>query len=166
VNAPELIWEGERDSGDRAAQLSSIFASGEVPSGVSILLDNSRVDIDIRSAWAFVTWAVSALMLWFASENWLLLVLVPFMVGAAIMQSFGRVSIIIRDSNVNIFEGVLGVGRRLKVPLSAIRRIEYCVKRGRGGSTAWILLNDGKFGRHLNQEQSRFVIAFLLEVLK
>jgi hypothetical protein len=105
-------------------------------------------------------------MLWFASENWLLLVLVPFMVGAAIMQSFGRVSIIIRDSNVNIFEGVLGVGRRLKVPLSAIRRIEYCVKRGRGGSTAWILLNDGKFGRHLNQEQSRFVIAFLLEVLK
>jgi hypothetical protein len=47
-----------------------------------------------------------------------------------------------------------------------IQRVEYAVKRGRGGSTSWIVLNDAKFGRHLNEEQIRFVIALLLDATR
>jgi len=105
-------------------------------------------------------------MIWFGiSSNWFLLVLAPFMMGAAIMQSLGRVSILVQDEHVRVFEGLGGVGRGISMPAHAIERVEYAVKRGRGGSTTWLAINDKKFGRHLNEEQKRFVIAFLLDSL-
>jgi hypothetical protein len=88
------------------------------------------------------------------------------MIGAAIMQSLGRVSILIKDERVRVFEGIGGIGRRIEIPLRGIRRVEYVVKRGRGGSTSWIVLNHAKFGRHLNEEQIRFVIALLLDATR
>jgi hypothetical protein len=170
----ELIWDSERDLGSQVAALARILESGKPPAGVSISLEDSQATIEIstRSAWAFATWAVSAIMVWFGltSDNWFLLVLAPFMAGGAIMQSFGKVSIVIADSEVRVFEGVAGIGRRVRMQLRSIQRIEYAVKRGRGGSTTWIVLNDGardiKFGRHLNDDQIRFVIAFLLDAMR
>lgn len=170
----ELIWDGERDLGSQVTALAWILESGERPAGVSISLEDSEAAIEIstRSAWAFATWAVSAIMVWFglASDNWLLLVLAPFMAGGAVMQSFGKVSILVNDSEVRVFEGVEGIGRRVRMQLRSIQRIEYAVKRGRGGSTTWIVLDDGtrdiKFGRHLNDDQIRFVIAFLLDAMR
>lgn len=165
----ELIWDGERDSGTRAAALVAGLQSSQPPEGVSVSLRESHVfvEIPIRSYWAFATWSVSAIMIWFGIEsNWFLLVLAPFMIGAAIMQSFGRVSILIQDARVSVFEGLGGVGRETRVPLGAIQRVEYAVKRGSGGSTTWIMINDRKFGRHLNEEQKRFVIALLLDATR
>jgi hypothetical protein len=136
------------------------------PEGVSVSLRQSHIFIEIptRSYWALATWMVSALMIAFGlAENWLLLALAPFMMGAAVMQSLGRVSILVQDERVRIFEGVGGIGRHIEIALRDIRRVEYAVKRGRGGSTSWIVLNDVKFGRHLNEEQIRFVIALLLD---
>jgi hypothetical protein len=165
----DLIWDGERDSGQRGADLVEELQFRQRPEGVSVSLRESHVFIEIptRSYWALATWMVSALMIVFGlAQNWLLLVLAPFMMGAAIMQSLGRVSILIKDETVRIFEGVGGVGRHIEMPLRAIQRIEYSVKRGRGGSTSWIILNDAKFGRHLNEEQTRFVIALLLDATR
>jgi hypothetical protein len=108
-------------------------------------------------------------MIWFGltSDSWFLLVLAPFMMGGAIMQSLGKVSILIKDAKVRVFEGVGGVGRRLEMPIGTIRRVEYAVKHGRFGSTTtWIVLNDVKFGRHMNDEQIQFVIAFLLDATR
>jgi hypothetical protein len=111
-------------------------------------------------------------MIWFGltSNNWFLVVLAPFMVGAAIMQSLGSTCIVFRDEQVRVFEGVAGIGTRRKMALRAIRRVEYAAKHGRGGSTAWIVLQDErrsvKFGRHLNDEQTRFVIALLLDAVQ
>jgi hypothetical protein len=175
VQSPELLWDGQLDSGDRVAELTADLASCEPPLGVSASASRTHafVEIATRSNWAFVTWAVSAVMLWLGrtTDNWFLLVLFPFMAGAAIMQTWGRVCIVVKDGQVSVFEGIGGVGRRHDIPLRAIERVEYAVKRGRGGSTAWIVLNlvlDGagrqvKFGRHLNEAQIRFVIAFLLD---
>jgi len=135
---------------------------------VLVYLDDSGIDFDIRSFWALATWAVTALMLWFGltSDNWFLLVLAPFMMGAAMMQSFGQVRIRVKGEQLAVFEGVAGIGKRIEMPLHAIQRIEYVVKRGRGGSTSWIVINDGsrsaKFGRYLNDAQERFAMAFLL----
>jgi hypothetical protein len=170
----ELIWDGERDLGSQVTTLARILESGRPPAGVFVSLEDSLATIEIstRSAWAFATWAVSAIMVWFGliSDNWLLLVLAPFMAAGALMQSFGKVSILVNDSEVRVFEGVAGIGRRVQMTLRSIQRIEYAVKRGRGGSTTWIVLNDGardiKFGRHLNEEQIRFVIASLLDAMR
>jgi hypothetical protein len=166
----ELIWDGERDLGSQVTALARILEASQPPAGVSVSLDDAQATIEIstRSAWAFATWAVSAIMVWFGltSDNWLLLVLAPFMAGGAIMQSFGKVSILVADSEVRVFEGVAGIGRRVKMPLRGIQRIEYAVKRGRGGTTTWIVLNDVKFGRHLNDDQIRFVIALLLDAMR
>jgi hypothetical protein len=163
----ELIWDGELDSGRRTAELVADLKAGNPPAGVSVSRTHSFVEIPTRSYWAIATWAVSAIMIGFGltANNWLLLVLAPFMLSAAIMQSFGRVSILIADAQVRVFEGIGGVGRSFRLPLAAIGRVEYAVKHGRGGSTSWIVLNDRKFGRHLNEEQKQFVIAFLLESL-
>ena len=164
-----LIWDGELDSGQRTRELVDELGRSQYPAGVSVSLRESHAFIEIptRSYWAFASWAVSALMIGFGlASNWLLLVLAPFMVATAIMQSLGRVSILIQDQRVSIFEGIAGVGRRMSVPLRAIQHIEYAVKRGRGGSTSWIVLNDAKFGRHLNEEQIRFVIALLLDAAR
>jgi len=165
----ELIWDGELDSGQRGAELVADLESRQYPAGVSISLRASHVFVEIptRSYWAVATWTVSMLMIGFGlASNWFLLVLAPFMIGAAIMQSLGRVSILIKDERVRIFEGVGGVGRRIEMPLGGIRRVEFAVKRGRGGSTSWIVLNDVKFGRHLNEEQIRFVIGLLLDATR
>lgn len=165
----ELIWDGELDLGQRGAELVNELQSRRRPAGVSVSLKASHafVEIPTRSYWALVTWTVSALMIWFGlASNWYLLVLAPFMIGAAIMQSLGRVSILIKDQRVRIFEGVGGIGRKIEMPLRGIQRVEYAVKRGRGGSTSWIVLNDAKFGRHLNEEQIRFVIALLLDATR
>lgn len=161
----ELIWDGELDSGPRIAALVADLQSGNRPAGVSVSEKHSFVEIPTRSYWAVATWTVSAIMIAFGltANNWMLLVLAPFMISAAIMQSFGRVSILIRDAHVRVFEGIGGVGRSFRLPLAAMQRVEYAVKHGRGGSTSWIVLNDAKFGRHLNEEQKRFVIAFLLQ---
>jgi len=148
--------------------------SGRFPKGVSIALKRSHafVEVSTRTLWALATWAVSAVMVWFGltSTNWFLLALAPFMMGAAIMQSLGRISILIRDEQVRVFEGVGGIGRRRVMALRRIERVEYAAKHGRGGSTAWIVLHDAdrdmKFGRHLNQEQIRFVIALLLDATR
>ena len=174
MNPPELIWDGERDSGSRREALVAGLESGRHPKGLSVSLTKSHAFIEIptRSGWAIVTWSVSAIMVWFGltSLNWFLLVLAPFMAAAAIMQSFGRVLILLREPEVRVFEGVGGIGRRLEMPLRSIQRIEYAVKRGRGGTTTWIVLSDGardlKFGRHLNDEQIQFVIAFLLDAAR
>ena len=165
----ELIWDGELDLGRRGAALVAELESRQYPAGVSVSLKASHafVEIPTRSYWALVTWTVSALMIWFGlASNWFLLVLAPFMMGAAIMQSLGRVSVLIKDERVRIFEGIGGIGRRIEIPLRGIRRVEYAVKRGRGGSTSWIVLNDAKFGRHLNEDQIRFVIALLLDATR
>jgi hypothetical protein len=165
----ELIWDGVLDAGQRGAELVDELQFRQHPEGVSVSLRASHAFIEIptRSYWALATWTVSALMLAFGlAENWILLVLAPFMIGAAVMQSVGRVSILIKDQRVRIFEGVGGVGRHIEMPLREIRRVEYAVKRGRGGSTSWIVLNDVKFGRHLNEEQIRFVIALLLDATR
>jgi hypothetical protein len=161
----ELIWDGELDSGRRIAALIADLEAGNPPAGVSISRTHSFVEIPTRSYWAIATWAVSAIMIAFGltANNWMLLVLAPFMLSAAIMQSFGRVSILIRDAHVSVFEGIGGVGRSFRLPLAGVQRVEYAVKHGRGGSTSWIVLNDAKFGRYLNEEQKRFVIAFLLQ---
>lgn len=162
----QLIWDGKPDSGARGAELVAGLQSNQPPEGVSVSLKESRVfvEIPIRSYWAIATSLVSAIMIWFGFEsNWFLLVLAPFMIGAAIMQSFGRVSILIQDERARVFEGLAGLGRRMRIPLRAIQRIEYAVKRGKGGSTTWIVVNDQKFGRHLNEQQKRFVIALLLD---
>jgi hypothetical protein len=162
----ELVWDGEIDTGTRRREL--LASLNKPPAGVLVFLDDSGLDISTQSAWAFATWAVTALMIWFGltSDNWFLLVLAPFMAGAAIMQSLGQVRIRIKDEELDIFEGVAGVGRRIRTLLSAIERVEYFVKRGRGGSTTWIVLHQGdrrvKFGRFLNDAQERFVIAFVL----
>jgi hypothetical protein len=174
VQSPELIWDGELDSGSREAALVSDLQSREPPVGTSISLRHSHtlIEITTRSWWALATWAVSLLMIWFGltSINWFLLVLAPFMIGAAIMQSLGRISILIRDERISVFEGVGGIGRRREMPLREIQRVEYAAKHGRGGSTAWIVLHDAdrkmKFGRHLNDEQIRFVIALLLDATR
>ena len=145
------------------------------PEGVSIGLNESHafVEIPTRSYWALVTWAVSALMIWFGltSDNWFLLVLAPFMMGAAIMQTFGRVSVLIKHEQVGVFEGVGGIGRRIQMSLRTIQRVEYAVKHGRANSTTtWIVLHadgrDVKFGRHLTEEQIQFVIALLLDAIQ
>ena len=161
----ELIWDGEVDSGRRMAALVADLQAGKPPVGVSVSQSHAFVEIPTRSYWAIATWTVSAIMIWFglSANNWMLLVLAPFMMAAAAMQSFGRVSILIRDGQVSVFEGVGGVGRRLRMPVLAIQRVEYVVKHGRGGSTSWIVLNGAKFGRHLNEDQKQFVIAFLLD---
>jgi hypothetical protein len=173
VHSPGLIWDGVLDTGSRAESLVADLQSSEPPAGVAISLRESHafVEISTRSWWAIATWAVSALMIWFGltSDNWFLLVLAPFMMGAAVMQSLGKVSILIKDQQLSVFEGVGGVGRRRRMPLGSIERVEYAVKRGRGGSTAWIVLHsdgrDVKFGRHLNEEQIHFVIACLLDAI-
>ncbi len=163
----QLIWDGEIDSGKRVAALAEILRLNPIPAGVH--RSACSVEISTRSAWAIVTWAVSAVMIWFGvtAENWYLLVLAPFMVGAAIMQSLGRICVLIRDGQVEVFEGVGWIGRRRKLPLGSFRSLEYAVKRGRGGSTAWIVIHgserDVKFGRHLNEEQIHYVLAFLLD---
>jgi hypothetical protein len=168
----ELFWNGKRDSGSRAETLVSRLQSREPPAGVQVILEDSRIDISTRSAWAFATWSVSAMMIWIGltSTNWFLLALAPFMIAAAIMQSWGRTSIVVQDERVRVFEGVGSVGRRNRVALRSITRIEYAVKNGNGGSTTWIVLHDGrreiKFGRHLNEEQIHFVIAFLLDATR
>jgi len=173
VKSPELIWDGELDSGNRAAALSVVLESGRFPAGISIALNpaHALVEVSTRSLWAVATWTVSAVMLWFGltSSNWFLLVLAPFMVGAAVMQSLGRICILVKDDQVSVFEGVGGIGWSREMPLSEIQRIEYAVKHGRGGSTAWIVLHDArrhmKFGRHMNDEQIHFVIALLLDAI-
>jgi hypothetical protein len=162
----ELIWDGESDSGQRGLELVDELQFRQHPEGVSVSLRASHafVEIPTRSYWALATWTVSALMIAFGlAENWILLALAPFMIAAAIMQSLGRVSILIKDERVRIFEGAGGIGRHIELPLRGIHRVEYAVKRGRGGSTSWIVLNDAKFGRHLNEEQIRFVIGLLLD---
>lgn len=174
MNSPALIWDGELDSGSREAALVADLGSREPPTGVSISLRESHafIEIETRSLWAFATWTVSAVMVWFGltSNNWYLLVLAPFMVGAAIMQSFGRICILVIDQRLNLFEGVGGIGWRREIALNTIQSVEYAVKHGRGGSTAWIVVHDGggdvKFGRHLNDDQIRFVIAFLLDAIR
>jgi hypothetical protein len=174
VHSAGLIWDGVLDSGSRIAALVADLASREPPAGVSISLTKSHafVEIATRSWWAIATWTVSALMVGFGvtSSNWFLLVLTPFMMGAAVMQSFGRICILLHDEQVNVFEGVGGIGRRREVSLRTIESVEYAVKHGRGGSTAWIVIHDGKrkvkFGRHLNDEQIHFVIAFLLDATR
>ncbi len=174
MQSPELIWDGELDSGSREAELVHKLQSREPPAGVSISLRPSHTFIEMttRSLWAIATWAVSGLMIWFGltSSNWFLLVLAPFMIGAAIMQSLGRLWILIKDEQLVLFEGVGGIGRRREMPLREIQRVEYAAKHGRGGSTAWIVLHDAdrkvKFGRHLTDEQIRFVIAFLLDATR
>jgi hypothetical protein len=174
VKSPELIWDGELDSGNREAALFVHLESGQFPKGVSVALNKSHafVEVSTRTMWALATWAVSGVMLWFGltSTNWFLLVLLPFMMGAAVMQSLGRICILIRDERVSVFEGVGGIGWRREMALRTIERVEYAVKHGRGGSTAWIVLHDAdrsmKFGRHLNDEQIRFVIALLLDATR
>ena len=174
MKSPELIWDGELDSGSREAALTVALESGRFPRGVSVSLNRSHafVEVTTRTMWALATWAVSLVMIWFGltSSNWFLLVLAPFMVGAAIMQSLGRICILIRDERIRVFEGVGGIGRRREMLLRAIERIEYAVKHGRGGSTSWIVLHEAdrdlKFGRHLNDEQIRFVIALLLDAAR
>jgi hypothetical protein len=165
----ELIWDGEPDSGQRGLELVDELQCRQHPEGVSVSLKPSHafVEIPTRSYWALATWTVSALMIAFGlAENWILLALAPFMIAAAIMQSLGRVSILIEDGRVCIFEGAGGIGRRIKMPLRGIHRVEYAVKRGRGGATSWIVLNDAKFGRYLNEEQIRFVIGLLLDATR
>ena len=167
----KLVWDGELDSGSRVEALAEILKFGQPPAGLAIsrAKSHSVVEACTRSWWAVATWAVSAIMIWFGltSSNWFLLVLAPFMMGAAMMQSVGRICILVRDEQVTVFEGVGGVGLRRRMPLREIERVEYAVKRGRGGSTAWIVIRDGgravKFGRHLNEQQIHFVIAFLLD---
>jgi hypothetical protein len=174
VGFPELIWDGKLDAGDREAELVADLQSREPPSGVSISLRDSHALIEIatRSWWALATWSVSAVMLGLglASENWYLLALAPFMIGTAVMQSLGRICILVQDEHVRLFEGVGGIGRRREIALSTIQSVEYAVKHGRGGSTTWIVVHDAgrdvKFGRHLNDEQTHFVIAFLLDAIR
>jgi hypothetical protein len=174
VHSPELVWEGEVDSGPRVAALVAGLQSSAPPKGVSVSLRDSHTFIEIptRSWWALATWTVSALMVWFGvtAENWYLLALSPFMMGAAIMQSLGKVSLLIRTGRLTVFEGIGGIGKRHEMQLGAIQRIEYAVKKGRGGSTAWIVIYDPtghlKFGQHLNEDQLHFVIAFLLDVTR
>jgi hypothetical protein len=168
----QLIWDGKLDSGSGAAALVADFRSHPVPEGLSISSDRTFVEGSTRSIWALATWAVSAVMIWFGltSDNWFLLVLAPFMVGAAVMQTLGTVRILIRDQQVTLFEGVGGIGLRRRMPLDSIQSVEYAVKRGRGGATAWIAIHQGKralkFGRHLTDEQRQFVIAFLLDAAR
>jgi hypothetical protein len=174
VHSPELIWDGVLDSGTRVAALVADLASTQPPAGVSISLAESHafVEITTRSWWAIATWVVSALMVGFGltSSNWYLLVLTPFMVAAAIMQSFGKICILVRDERVSVFEGVGGIGKRREIALRAIESVEYAVKHGRGGSTAWIVIHEAKrsvkFGRHLNEAQIHFVIAFLMDATR
>jgi hypothetical protein len=174
VHSPELIWDGAIDSGGRAEALMAGLQMRH-PEGLAIGLNplHAFVEIPTRSYWALVTWAVSALMIWFGltSDNWYLVVLSPFMIGAAIMQTFGRVCVLIKNEQVSVFEGVGGVGRRIQMPLRTIQRVEYAVKHGRGKSTTtWIVLHadgrDVKIGRHLNEEQIQFVIALLLDAIQ
>ncbi len=157
----QLIWDGELDSGARAAALAAIR---KYPPPPGVAVSRCFLEVSTRSLWALATWAVSGVMVWFGltSENWYLLALAPFMVGAAIMQSFGKISILVRDRQVILFEGVGGIGRRRMLP--AVHRVEYAVKRGRGGATAWIVIDGAKFGRHLTERQIEFVIAFLLGI--
>lgn len=167
----KLVWDGEVDAGTRAEQLAADLQLKEPPAGVSLAVNGSHslVEVETRSYWAFVTWAVTAIMIVFAwvSTNFLLLICAPFMMCGAIMQSWGRVSLLIRDEKIDIFEGIGGVGRRFNVDLSRISRLEFVVKRGRSGSTSWILMQNAgtevKFGRHLNEEQTRFVVAVVLD---
>jgi hypothetical protein len=174
VKSPELVWDGELDSGSREKELATGLESGRFPEGVSIAVRRSHafVEVSTRSMWAVATWIVSAVMIGFGltTSNWYLVVLAPFMVGAAIMQTLGRICILIQDEQVSVFEGVGGIGRRREMLLRTIERVEYAVKHGRGGSTAWIVLHDAdralKFGRHLNDEQIRFVIALLMDATR
>jgi hypothetical protein len=173
VKSPELIWDGEIDSGSREAELVADLQSREPPAGISISLRESHAFIEIttRSWWALATWTVSGVMLWFGlTNNWYLLVLAPFMMAAAVMQSLGRIWILVQDDQLRIFEGAGGIGRRREIALRTIQSVEYAAKHGRGGSTAWIVLHeagrDVKFGRHFNDEQIRFVIAFLLDAIR
>ena len=174
MESPELIWDGKLDSGDREAELVAELQSREPPLGTSISLRESHAFIEIatRSWWALATWSVSVVMLWFGltTSNWYLLVLAPFMIGTAVMQSLGRICIIVQDERVRIFEGVGGIGWRREIALRTIQSVEYAVKHGRGGSTTWIVVHDAgrdvKFGRHLNDEQIHFVIAFLLDAIR
>jgi hypothetical protein len=172
VKTPELIWDGELDAGNRVAALSDILRFGEPPPGLLISTHKSHsfVEVTTRSMWALVTWAVSAVMLGLGitTSNWYLLVLAPFMVAGAIMQSLGKICILVRGEQVTVFEGVGGIGRRREMALSSIKSVEYAVRHGRGGSTAWIVIHDDsrdvKFGRHLTEAQLHFVIAFLLSL--
>jgi hypothetical protein len=174
VNSPELIWDGELDAGNRVAALSDILRFGQPPAGLQISMNQSHsfVEVTTRSMWALVTWAVSAVMLGLGltTSNWYLLALAPFMVGGAIMQSVGRICILVRDEQVSVFEGVGGLGRTREMALGSIKSVEYAVKHGRGGSTAWIVIHDDgrdvKFGQHLSEDQLHFVIAFLLDAMK
>lgn len=171
---PELVWDGQVDAGSREEALALALESGYFPKGVSVSLKRSHafVEVSTRSMWAIATWAVSGIMIWFGltSTNWFLLVLAPFMMGAAIMQTLGRICILIRDEQLSVFEGVGGIGRQREMPLRTIERIEYAVKHGRGGSTAWIVVHAAdralKFGRHLNDEQIRFVIALVMDATR
>lgn len=167
----KLIWAGELDSGSRADALVAGLESREPPAGVSVFLDEAccRIETSTRSAWAFLTWAVSALMigLGLTTGNWFIWALSPFMILAAVMQTWGRVLIVARDGRLTVFEGLAGIGWRRRMPLHTMERVEYAVKRGRGGSTTWIVLTCAgrkmKFGRYLNDEQTQFVVAFLLD---
>ncbi len=162
------------DGGSRVEELATALQMRRPPAGVLLAVSglHSLIEIDTRSNWSFATWAVSAIMivLAWATTNWFLLICAPFMMAGAIMQSWGHASILIRDEEVSVFEGVGGVGRRRKMSLRAIQRVEYVVKRGRGGATTWIVLGAAggelKFGRHLNDEQVRFVIAVLLDAMQ
>ncbi len=174
VNFPELIWDGELDAGSRVRALSAALESNEPPAGIAVALTNSHslIEVHTRSFWAVATWAVAAIMVLFgiASENWTLVALSPFMMAAAVMQSWGKISIVIRDGEFSVFEGVGGVGRRIKMALAAIQQVQYAVKHGRGGSTSWVVLKGAgcelKFGRHLTDEQIRFTIAVLLDAVR
>jgi len=158
----QLIWDGELDSGVRASTLAAILKYPP-PAGISV--SRNFLEVSTRSLWALATWAVSAVMLWFGltSDNWYLLALAPFMVGAATMQTLGKVSILLRGDRITVFEGVGGIGKRRTIAVRPIQNVEYAVKHGRGGSTAWIVIDGVKFGRHLNDAQIQFVIAFLLD---
>ncbi len=158
----QLIWDGELDSGARAATLAAILKYPP-PAGISV--SRHFLEVSTRSLWALATWAVSAVMLWFGltSDNWYLLALAPFMVAAAIMQTMGKVSILLRGDRIIVFEGIGGIGKRRTMLAGSIQKVEFAVKHGRGGSTAWIVIDGVKFGRHLNDAQIQFVIAFLLD---
>jgi len=176
VNFPELIWDGELDGGWRVAALTVALRSDEPPPGLSISHagNHSFVEANTRTHWALATWALSFFMVWYGLTHvsWVLLIAAPFMFVGAMMQSFGRVCVLVKDGRVTVFEGVGGIGRRLDMPLHEIQRVEYVVKRARfgKGSTSWIVLFDGKrnakFGRHLTDDQIQFAVAFLLQAMQ
>ncbi|MGA3204333.1 MAG: hypothetical protein ABSF12_17720 [Bryobacteraceae bacterium] len=176
MQGPQLIWDGEPDSGSRAAALVADLQSHEPPAGAEVSLDRvrCRIELSTRSAWAFATWTLSAMMIGIGlrGDYWLVLAFAPFMIAAAAMQTWGKVAVVIENARLSVFEGVGSVGRRLRAPLGSIRRIEYVVKMHprNGSSTTWIVIEadgrDRKFGRYLSDEQIRFVIAFLLDAMR